>query len=642
MALARKKKASRGKENRRTPAKRKLSNRPKKHRQWSEESMRGAMNAVKEGLMGVNRAALEFAVPRTTLKDRISGRVIHGTNTGPKPYLSMEEEKELVDFLLKSSKMGYGKTRSQVMKIVEATMKKKGMEHCRISAGWWAAFCKRWPILSLRKGDSFSIAREKMTSRDVFDSYFKMLKETLEEYDLMDKPAQIYNCDESGMPLEHKLPKTISLKGTKKVRQVTSGNKTQITVLGCANAAGQTIPPMVVFSGKRFNHELSEGEVPGTLYGMSDSGWMDSELFSNWFSNHFLKHAVSARPLMLILDGHSSHYTLELVKTAAEAGVVLFCLPPHTTADSQPLDTSCFGPLKIYWGEVCQAFMFANPGRAVTKFLFSKLFSEAWSKGMTISNICSGFRCTGIYPFDPSAILKKLPNDLEQKNNEGDDGDHGDDGQAACYSPEELERFETRFENGYDVFTDEKYVAWLQQYHPESVPQDIRENPLNANDNDGFESPPQDLRENPLNANDNDGFESPPQDLRENPLNATDNDGFESPPQDLHEKPLDAGANLNVRFDESPLDMFNEHHDDGGMFSQEELEHFEKRYENGYNVFTDEKYVAWLQKYHPDSAPSLASMFSSVSPLESGQEPGLWHLTNQEYLANMYSGLGVR
>ena len=178
------------------------------------------------------------------------------------------------------------------------------------------------------------------------------------------------------MPLEHKLPKTISLKGSKKVRQFMSGNKTQITVLVCVSATGQALPPMVVFSGKRFNHEMSEGEVPGTLYGMSDSGWMDSELFSNWFSNHFLKHAVPSRPLMLILYGHSSHYTLKLVKTAAENDVVLFCLPPHTTAD--------FGPLKTYWVETCRQFVFSNPGRAITKFQFSKFFSEAWSKGMSI------------------------------------------------------------------------------------------------------------------------------------------------------------------------------------------------------------------------------------------------------------------
>ena len=145
------------------------------------------------------------------------------------------------------------------MKIVQATLIKKRKETADstktpcVSQGWWTTFSRRWLELSLRKGDSFPIAREKMTYFDVFESYFKLLEETLDEHDLKDKPAQIYNCDESGMPLEHKLPKTIAKKGTKKVRQITSGNKTQITVLGCANAAGQALPPMVIFSGKRFS-----------------------------------------------------------------------------------------------------------------------------------------------------------------------------------------------------------------------------------------------------------------------------------------------------------------------------------------------------------------------------------------------------
>ena len=53
-----------------------------KRKQWSEESMLGAIKAVQEGTLGVNRAALEFAVPKTTLKDRLSGRVIHGSSCG--------------------------------------------------------------------------------------------------------------------------------------------------------------------------------------------------------------------------------------------------------------------------------------------------------------------------------------------------------------------------------------------------------------------------------------------------------------------------------------------------------------------------------------------------------------------------------
>ena len=62
------------------------SNRPIKLRSWSNDSMVQAVDAVKSGLLSVNRAALEYGVP--TLKDRIAGRVSHGTNIGSKPYLS--------------------------------------------------------------------------------------------------------------------------------------------------------------------------------------------------------------------------------------------------------------------------------------------------------------------------------------------------------------------------------------------------------------------------------------------------------------------------------------------------------------------------------------------------------------------------
>jgi hypothetical protein len=286
------------------------------------------------------------------------------------------------------------------------------------------------------------------------------------------------------MPLEHKLPRTVSPKGVKKVRQVTSGNKTQITVLACGNAIGQAIPPMVIFSGKRFNHELSVGEVPGTLYGMSDSGWMDMELFYQWFSDHFLKHASPCRPLLLLLDGHSSHFTLDLIKKAREQGVVIFCLPPHTTADSQPLDTAVFGPLKTHWNNACRQYMFEHPGRVISKFQFSTLFSQAWPKGMSIDNIISG---TGVFPFNPNALLDKVRNSTTPEgtlsgkdhvppatpiNSPPTTPTAGVAGTATSdnYSSEKLELYRRRFKNGYDIYTNQKYVAWLRQYHPDSAP----------------------------------------------------------------------------------------------------------------------------------------------------------------------------
>ena len=91
--------------------------RPRKYKQWCEESMLGALKAVSEGAMGVNRAATEFGVPRTTLKDRVSGRVTHGSQPGRKPYLTNAEEKELHEYLIVCASIGYPKTRDDVIGI---------------------------------------------------------------------------------------------------------------------------------------------------------------------------------------------------------------------------------------------------------------------------------------------------------------------------------------------------------------------------------------------------------------------------------------------------------------------------------------------------------------------------------------------
>ena len=57
-----------------------------KRKQWTNESMDKAIQAVKRGRSSVQRAAIEHGVPQQTLHYRISGRVKHGTNPGPKPF----------------------------------------------------------------------------------------------------------------------------------------------------------------------------------------------------------------------------------------------------------------------------------------------------------------------------------------------------------------------------------------------------------------------------------------------------------------------------------------------------------------------------------------------------------------------------
>jgi len=67
-----------------------------------------AMNVVTSNEMGVNEAAAQHCVPPTTLKNRPSGWVKHGTKPGPRSYLTKEVEDKLVDLLIECCKMGNG------------------------------------------------------------------------------------------------------------------------------------------------------------------------------------------------------------------------------------------------------------------------------------------------------------------------------------------------------------------------------------------------------------------------------------------------------------------------------------------------------------------------------------------------------
>jgi len=98
---------------------------------------------------------------------------------------------------------------------------------------------------------------------------------------------------------------------------------------------------------------LEEKFLALLTYSLSNGGWIDTELFKQWFFQHFLCHAGSSRPLLLLLDGHSSHFNLDLVTMARDNDVVIYTLGPHTTHEMQLLDVAVFGPLKHTWQEIC-------------------------------------------------------------------------------------------------------------------------------------------------------------------------------------------------------------------------------------------------------------------------------------------------
>ena len=384
---------------------------PKKRKLWDDTDMTQAMESVKQG-ESVRGAAIKFSVPRKTLEDRVKGRVEHGCKPGPRTALSKSEEDSLVSYLVFMAQRGFPLTRTMVKAFAWAIAKRSGNDErfnkeLGPSEHWWTNFKLRHPRLALRKSDSLERDRAEAFNETIVNEYFELLEKTLEENQLKDKPRQIYNCDETFLPLDYTRERAVTLKGAKAVYKQATGTKEHITVLCCASAAGLPHPPMIIYS-KCFPGGQYRFEGPDdALYAKSESGWIDSKLFLSWFNKIFLKYAVNQRPIMLLVDGHKSHMTIDIIDLCRSKGVILFCLPPHTTHALQPLDVSVFKALKDSSAKTVRALSFKKPNFVVTKREFVKVLKVPFERALSIPNIKAGFTKCGIYPLNPNAVSKE-------------------------------------------------------------------------------------------------------------------------------------------------------------------------------------------------------------------------------------------
>ena len=130
-----------------------------------------------------------------------------------------------------------------------------------------------------------------------------------------------------------------------------------------------------------------------------------------------------------------------------------------------------------------------KPGSVITKMIFSQLFSKFWYWTIKSKNIINGFHATGVCPLKRMAIAVHVDvsSDLSSSGK--------DEAQQDCYyfqlqeeapmlaklqeetpepffSEEQIHLFQTRFENGYNLFIDKDYFAWVNNHHPEFLPSD--------------------------------------------------------------------------------------------------------------------------------------------------------------------------
>ena len=378
---------------------------------WSEENLRAAAQAVAEG-SSIRKAAKANRIPEKTLRHRLKSNNLIKGKLGQPPVLGWEAENKIVLHVKRLQKAGYAPTKTALRKmafnlaekmdIVSATHFSK--ETRSAGKGWLKAFLNRNSTLTIRKAQGVSKARADGMNKQEVTEYFALLERTLAEYSLLNKPANIYNVDETGLQLNNPPQHVVAAKGSKSVQARQSAEQGEtMTVVACSNAEGTFLPPYIIFKGVNKQQAWLDNLPNGAELVMGGkSAYINEELFLNWLENHFIPRK-SAGPCLLLLDGHGSHTNSPDILEVALQNNVHF-LPSHTTHYLQPLDRAFFKPLKTYYRNAAIEFGIANPGKKLERRHFGPLLEKAWSQASTTSTGSAGFRACGVFPFSPSAI----------------------------------------------------------------------------------------------------------------------------------------------------------------------------------------------------------------------------------------------
>lgn len=146
----------------------------------------------------------------------------------------------------------------------------------------------------------------------------------------------------------------------------------------------------------------------GTTYTETNNGWMEKEVFLNYFEKSFLKttNPSPENPILLIYDGHSSHVDLTLMEMAVKNNVTILLLPPHSSHLLQPMDLAVFKSIKTTWDQRLCTWSRHHQGQKLPKAELSRIICEIW-ENMDIQIIKNGFRKSGIYPFNKYVIERE-------------------------------------------------------------------------------------------------------------------------------------------------------------------------------------------------------------------------------------------
>lgn len=158
----------------------------------------------------------------------------------------------------------------------------------------------------------------------------------------------------------------------------------------CVSASGTAVPPLLIFKAKHTNTGWVPTQTPADWrFSTSNSGWISDSHGYEWLTTVF---APSTKPddpsarRLLIMDGHSSHMTANVIVFCMQNVIDLLILPPHTSHLLQPLDVGVFAPLKRALACETDTALRHDTGR-IPRVQWVEMYIRARERALTSHNI---------------------------------------------------------------------------------------------------------------------------------------------------------------------------------------------------------------------------------------------------------------
>ena len=380
-----------------------------------ESRMQMAISAYKKKqFRSPTAAAAMFAVPRTSLLNRLRGMEPRTETRANGHKLTVSEEEALTKQLLDADKRGFS-IRPEFLRGMAQILLRGRLRDPTATLGvnWAYKFIKRHPILRTRYNRRISYQRAKQEDPKVIKQWFATVREVIQEHGIHED--DIWNFDETGFAMGLcSTSKVITAKErSERPRRVIQGNREWVTIIECVTSKGINIPPLIILKAKQHQaawYQESALFNKGYAIARSQNGWTTDEIGLRWLKEIFEPqskcYATGAKRL-LILDGHSSHLAAEFDAFCKENGIICLCMPPHTSHLLQPLDVGVFGPLKRAYGKLVEGMMTAGNNH-IDKEDFLHLYPSAREKVFTYENILGGFAGAGLKPVNQDRVLEKI------------------------------------------------------------------------------------------------------------------------------------------------------------------------------------------------------------------------------------------